>query len=111
MSSSYLQAAVPDAKTGEAIAIWAVEHPGVLSPVLVRRCELPSRFWQLSPVDLREVTDDRTAIQTAARRRARAIGPVSRSGGERADDQVSRPTARGLVSAHATAKPVFHRSG
>jgi Tetratricopeptide repeat/TIR domain len=61
MSSSYLQAVVPDAGTGEATARWAVEHPTVLIPVLVRRCELPSRFWQLSPVDLREVTDDRPA--------------------------------------------------
>ena len=30
MSSSYLQAVVPDTETGEATATWAVEHPAVL---------------------------------------------------------------------------------
>ncbi len=80
MSSSYQQAVVPDAETGEATAVWAVEHQPILTPVLVRRCELPSRFWQLSPVDLREVTDDRTASR---RLLSRVLGlhlPVSRSG-------------------------------
>ena len=35
----------------------------MLIPVLVRRCELPARFWQLSPADLREVSDDRIATR------------------------------------------------
>ena len=80
MSSSYQQAAVPDARTGEATAVWALEHQPILTPVLVRRCELPSRFWQLSPVDLREVTDDRTASR---RLLSGVLGlhlPVSRTG-------------------------------
>jgi tetratricopeptide (TPR) repeat protein len=63
MSSSYLRAVVPDAETGEATAAWAAEHPGVLTPVLVRRCDLPSRFWQLDPVDLRETTSDQVAAK------------------------------------------------
>jgi hypothetical protein len=63
LSSSYLSAVIPSTGTAEAAANWAVEHPGVLIPVLVRRCELPPRFWQLSPVDLRELTDDRAAAR------------------------------------------------
>ncbi len=80
MSSSYQQAVVPDVEIGEATATWAVEHAAFLIPVLVRRCELPSRFWQLSPVDLREVTNDQTASK---RLLSRVLGrnlPVSRSG-------------------------------
>jgi len=80
MSSSYLQAVVPDAETGEATARWALEHPAVLIPVLVRRCELPSRFWQLSPVDLREVTDDQSASRRLLSRVLGLNSPVSRSG-------------------------------
>jgi tetratricopeptide (TPR) repeat protein len=82
MSSSYLQAAVPDAQTSEATAAWAVEHPDILIPVLVRRSELPSRFWQLSPVDLREVTDDRAASRRLLSRVPGLSVPVLRSGDE-----------------------------
>jgi len=81
LSSTYLHAVVPSEEIGEAAAAWAVDHPGVLIPVLVRRCELPSRFWQLTPVDLREVADDREA---ARRLLSRVLG-VRRadiSGGE-----------------------------
>jgi tetratricopeptide (TPR) repeat protein len=78
-SSSFLHAVVPDAETGEAVATWAAEHPGTLTPVLVRRCELPSRFWLLSPVDLREVTDDRTASRRLLSRVLGSAVPV-RSG-------------------------------
>ena len=79
-SSSYLQAVFPDAATGEAAARWGVEHPTILIPVLVRRCELPSRFWQLSPVDLREVTDDRLATKRLLSRVLGLNPPAPRSG-------------------------------
>ncbi len=80
MSSSYLQAVIPDTETGEAAATWAVEHPAVLIPVLVRRSELPSRFWRLSPVDLREITDDRLASRRLLSRVLGLNGPVPRNG-------------------------------
>jgi tetratricopeptide (TPR) repeat protein len=63
LSSNYIRTVVPTPEAGEAAAAWAAEHPGVLIPVLVRRCELPARFWQHSPADLREVSDDRTAAR------------------------------------------------
>jgi len=63
LSSNYFRTAVPTPEAGETAAAWAAEHPGVLIPVLVRRCELPARFWPLSPADLREVSDDRTAAR------------------------------------------------
>jgi tetratricopeptide (TPR) repeat protein len=63
LSSNYIRTAVPTPEAGETAAAWAAEHPGVLIPVLVRRCELPARFWPLSPADLREVSDDRTAAR------------------------------------------------
>jgi len=63
LSSNYIRTVVPTPEAGETTAAWAAEHPGVLIPVLVRRCELPARFWQLSPADLREVRDDRTAAK------------------------------------------------
>lgn len=80
MSSSYLQAVVHGTEAGEAFATWAVEHPGAVMPVLVRRCELPSRFWQLSPVDLREVTDDRTASRRLLHGVLGSHAPAIRSG-------------------------------
>ena len=68
LSSNYIRTVVPTPEAGETAAAWAAEHPGVLIPVLVRRCELPAGFWQLSPADLREVRDDRTAARRLLRR-------------------------------------------
>jgi tetratricopeptide (TPR) repeat protein len=62
-SGNYLRAVIPTARAADDTATWAAEHPDVLIPVLVRRCDLPARFWQLDPVDLREVSDDRTATR------------------------------------------------
>jgi tetratricopeptide (TPR) repeat protein len=86
LSSNYIHTVLPTPEAGDSATAWAAGHPGVLIPVLVRRCELPARFWPLSPADLREVSDD----QTAARRL------LSRVLGDRAPrpEAVSEPMTR-----------------
>jgi tetratricopeptide (TPR) repeat protein len=79
LSSSYLRTVVPSAESAEVAAIWAIEHPGTLIPVLVRRSELPPRFWQLSPVDLRELTDERVAVRRLLGQ-IRGLSAASRDG-------------------------------
>ena len=86
LSSNYIRTVVPTSEAGDTTAAWAAAHPGVLIPVLVRRCELPARFWQLSPADLREVSDGRTA---ARRLLSRVLG--SRTP---APDAISEPMTR-----------------
>jgi hypothetical protein len=86
LSSNYIRTVVPTPEAGETAAAWAAEHPGVLIPVLVRRCELPARFWQLSPADLREVSDDRTAARRLLSRVLRSRSP--------APEAISEPMTR-----------------
>ena len=61
VSAAYLHATVPTEEAGNAAAAWALEHPGLLAPIIVSRCTPPPRFWQLSPVALFEMTDPREA--------------------------------------------------
>lgn len=61
LSGAYLQAVVPDEGLRTATAAWAAANPRALTPVLVSRSQLPPRFWQLGPVDLHEITDEREA--------------------------------------------------
>jgi len=91
LSSNYVQAAMPTAAAGAAATEWCASHPGMLIPVLVRRCELPAGFWQLQPADMREVNDDRTATRrlltrVLGSRAPEAAGdPMTRFPGRRTD--------------------------
>jgi hypothetical protein len=87
LSSSYLRAVMVRPETSEAVVDWAMRHPNALVPVMVRRCELPPRFWTLDPVDLRELTDDRIAGRRLTARSAGLTGQPAR-------DSASAPMTR-----------------
>lgn len=82
LSSSYIRAAIPTSEAGNATVAWAIEHPNALIPVLVRKCDLPAGFWQLAPVELREVTDERVATRRLLGRLADGRSQPPGSGSE-----------------------------
>lgn len=60
-SSAYLRAGHQPPDSWQGAVDWALEHRDAFIPVLVGRCDLLPRFWQLAPVDLHEVSDEREA--------------------------------------------------
>jgi hypothetical protein len=77
-SSAYLQAGPPLGEAWGAAVARALERREQCVPVLVGRCELPPRFWQLDPVDLYEVADE----QQARRRLLARVHPTRPAGAD-----------------------------